>query len=307
MEIHARLGSLADETRTRLLLVLSRHELSVNELCGALRLPQSTVSRHLKVLGEEGWLATRADGPSRYYRMARLAPGAKRLWQAVRQEVAALPESAQDEARVAQVLNERRARSQDFFSSTAGQWDGVRAELFGARAGLAGLLALLPDKLVVGDLGCGSGVVAAELAPFTSRVIAVDESKAMLAAARRRLAPFDNVDVRAGPLEALPVDDGELDAAVLSLVLHYVAEPVRVLEEARRALHGGGRVVVIDMLEHGRAEWREQMGHVWQGFSESVMRGWLEAAGFGAVRWHVLPADLDAKGPVLFVCSGSVS
>jgi DNA-binding transcriptional ArsR family regulator len=55
-DIHGRLGSLADATRTRLLLLLDRHELSVTELCGAVRLPQSTVSRHLKVLRTRaGW------------------------------------------------------------------------------------------------------------------------------------------------------------------------------------------------------------------------------------------------------------
>src|SRR5690606_19486161 len=176
--IHGRLGSLADATRTRLLVLLDRHELSVNELCAAVQLPQSTVSRHLKVLSDEGWLVTRSDGPSRYYRVApRLDRAARRLWQVVRDEVAAGPEAAQDEARVAQVLSARRTRSQEFFSSRAGQWDAVRAELFGARAGLAGLLALLDDDAVIGDLGCGTGAVTAELAPYVGRVIAVDESK----------------------------------------------------------------------------------------------------------------------------------
>ncbi|HSJ26172.1 MAG TPA: metalloregulator ArsR/SmtB family transcription factor [Longimicrobiales bacterium] len=305
-DIHGRLGSLADSTRTRLLLLLARHELSVGELCGAVQLPQSTVSRHLKVLGDEGWLATRAEGPSRFYRLSpRLDEAARRLWQVVRQELAGRPESAQDEARAQQVLQQRRTRSREFFSTAAGQWDAVRAELFGARGGLAGLLALLGDDLVIGDLGCGTGAVSSELAPFAGRVIAVDESKAMLSAARRRLQPFANVELRTGSLESLPVEPGELDAALISLVLHYVPEPARALAEAHRALRPGGRLVVVDMQEHGRAEYREQYGHVWQGFGEAQVRGWLEEAGFTGVRWHGLAPDPSAKGPVLFAASAA--
>jgi len=51
--IFDRLTALADPTRSRLLLLLDRHELTVGELCAALQLPQSTVSRHLKTLADE--------------------------------------------------------------------------------------------------------------------------------------------------------------------------------------------------------------------------------------------------------------
>jgi SAM-dependent methyltransferase len=267
-------------------------------------LPQSTVSRHLKVLGDEGWLSTRSEGPSRFYRLTpRLDGTARRLWGVVRDELAGRPESAQDEARAQQALQARRARSQEFFTTAAGQWDAVRAELFGARGGLAGLLGFLADDLVVGDLGCGTGAVTAELAPFAGRVVAVDGSKAMLSAARRRLQPLENVELRHGALESLPVEGDALDAALMSLVLHYVPEPALALAEAHRVLRPGGRLVVVDMMEHGRGEYREQYGHVWQGFGEAQVRGWLEEAGFAGVRWHGLAPDPSAKGPVLFAAS----
>jgi DNA-binding transcriptional ArsR family regulator len=48
------MDSLADPTRLRLLRLLERNELGVAELCHVLQLPQSTVSRHLKVLMDEG-------------------------------------------------------------------------------------------------------------------------------------------------------------------------------------------------------------------------------------------------------------
>ena len=67
-----RLQTLGDETRTRLLLLLEDHEMTVSELCAVVQLPQSTVSRHLRVLVEDGWLRSRAEGTSRHYRLEAL-------------------------------------------------------------------------------------------------------------------------------------------------------------------------------------------------------------------------------------------
>ena len=64
-----RLSALADPIRSRLLLVLERHELTVTELRAVVQLPQSTVSRHLKVLVDAGWLVAREDGTSNRYRL----------------------------------------------------------------------------------------------------------------------------------------------------------------------------------------------------------------------------------------------
>jgi ubiquinone/menaquinone biosynthesis C-methylase UbiE len=303
--IFDRMSALSDTTRSRLLLVLEPHELTVSELCAVLQLPQSTVSRHLKVLGDEGWVASRAEGTRRRYRMApdQLDAPARRLWTLVREQVAGSPGAAQDARRVQGVLARRRTRSQEFFSSAAGEWDRLRAELFGRRVDLLALLALLDERWTVGDLGCGTGQVTAALAPFVRRVVAVDESAAMLAAARGRLADQENVELRRGELESLPVERGELDAAVLFLVLPYLAEPGRALAEAARALRPGGRLLVVDMTPHDREEFRHQMGHLWQGFSREQLREWAEAAGLGALRYHPLPADPEAKGPVLFACA----
>ncbi len=299
-----RLSALADPIRTRLLLLLERHELTVSELRTVLQLPQSTVSRHLKVLADAGWVAAREDGTSNRYRHdpRELEPGTRKLWTAVREELQALPASRRDAERVKGVLAERQTRSQAYFASSAGQWDRVRTELFGARTELFSLVGLLDADAVVGDLGCGTGQLAEAMAPFVRQVIAVDESAAMLKAARARLSVIENVDLREGSLEALPVSDGALDVAVLSLVLHYVADPAAALAEIRRTLRGdGGRLLLVDMQPHDRVEYRQTMGHVWLGFDAAQVSRWSADAGFASVRHHALPAAPQAKGPSLFV------
>jgi SAM-dependent methyltransferase len=293
--------SLADATRVRLLRLLERHELTVAELCAVLQLPQSTVSRHLKVLADDGWVEWRPEGTSRLYRMPldELPPAARRLWTLVREQMARVPAAEQDEQRLTSVLAERQTRSQAFFSSAAGRWDKLRRELFGERFDLLGLLALLEPDWCVGDLGCGTGQLAGVLAPYVRRVVAIESSAAMLEAARARLIDSANVELHRGDLQALPLDDGTLDVALLYLVLHHVPEPGAVLAEAARALKPGGRILLVDMQRHERREYQQQMGHVWLGFEPEQLSRWLAEAGFSDVRLHPLSADPSAKGPAL--------
>jgi ArsR family transcriptional regulator len=297
--------TLADATRSRMLLLLERHELTVSELCTVLQLPQSTMSRHLKMLADASWVVSRRDGTSRYYTLSldeRGAP-ARRLWSLLREQVSGTPAADHDARRLKNVLARRQSKSQEFFETTAGQWDKLRADLFGAASHLQALLSLVDERWTVGDLGCGTGHVASALAPFVTRVIAVDRSGEMLQAARRRLRDLEGVEVRRGELEALPIDADELDAATLLLVLHHLPDPAAALSEARRVLKPGGRLVIVDMLAHDREEYRQQMGHVWLGFSEDHMRRLLAAAGFDRIRLVALPVNAAAKGPALFVAS----
>lgn len=288
-----------------MLLLLERHELTVNEIRSVLQLPQSTVSRHLKALSDQDWVTSRPDGTSRRYRTAeRLEPSSRKMWNVVREQVAATPASAQDTRRVQTVLAHRRSKSQKFFSSAAGQWDRLRVELFGNRADLIGILGLFDENWTVGDLGCGTGQLTESIAPFVGKVIAVDDSSAMLAAARRRLASMTNVDVRSGRLESLPIEDGALDAGLLFLVMHYVPEPAEAIKEAVRALKPGGRLLIVDMMPHDREDLLHEMGHVWRGFSEETIRSMFSDAGFTSVRYQPLPADEAAKGPSLFSAVG---
>ncbi len=304
-QILEHMAALADPIRCRMLLPLERHELTVSELCSVLQLPQSTVSRHLKTLADDGWVVSRRDGTSRFYAMVfeDLDGGAQRLWPLIREQVSPTNGAEQDERRLKSVLSRRRSKSEEFFASASGQWDHLRTEMFGDTFHLHAMLALLDPTLVVGDLGCGTGQVTELLAPHVARVIAVDGSTDMVQAARRRLKGSAHVEIRRGDLEALPIDDGSLDTGILTLVLHHVPEPLRALTELHRVLKPGGRALVVDMLPHDREEYQHQMGHVWLGFSEKTITKHLEAAGFDRPVVTLLPADAKAKGPSLFVAT----
>jgi len=303
--IHDWMSVLADTTRTRVLRLLERHELTVAELRSVLQMPQSTVSRHLKVLSGVGWVNSRRDGTSRLYCLALddLDPSARRLWLLIREQTGNGHTGDQDDRRVERVLARRQTRSQAFFASAAGQWDKLRAELFGERFDLKSLLGLFDRDWVVGDLGCGTGQLTESLAPFVKQVIAVDASTQMLTAARKRLHGLKNVAIRKGELHALPIDDGSLDAAVMSLVLHHLADPAAAIADAARVLQPNGRLLLIDMLHHDRREFEQEMGHVWLGFEPAQLAAWCDDAALEGFDCRALPVDPEARGPELLVAA----
>jgi ubiquinone/menaquinone biosynthesis C-methylase UbiE/DNA-binding transcriptional ArsR family regulator len=305
IDILDRLTTLGDATRVRILGLLETNELTVSELLATLQLPQSTVSRHLKVLAADGWVRARAEGRNRHYRFdGAVEESARDVWRVVREEAGRQGVFAEDRERLLAVLARRRERSRAFFSHSAEDWDELRAGLFGTGSEMLPLLGLLDHDWVAADLGSGTGAFAALIAPYVSRVDAVDGSDEMLAAAARRLASLDGVDnvaLHAGDLEALPLADASVDVAFLVLVLHYVVHPGKVLAEACRTLKPGGRVVIVDMREHDREHYRDEMGHVWMGFGARQMRAWASEAGLVRYRQFGMIPAADARGPLLFM------
>ena len=301
----ARLSALADEIRLRLLALLDGEELSVSEIAEVLQLPQSTASRHLKQLADGDWLRVRPERTSNFYTCAgaEMGEGARRIWTAARAELAGWPALEQDRLRLRQVLAARRASAPSFFAGVAGEWDRLRGELYGERFTDEALLALVPADWVVADLGCGSGTVAARLAPRVARVVGVDASPEMLEAARERTRGLSNVELLDGDLAALPIADATCDAALLLLALTHVEEPARALAEMARILRPGGRAVVVDLLRHDRDAFRRRMGQLRFGFEAAELASLLDGAGLAAVAARPLPPDPEAKGPALLLAT----
>lgn len=303
-----RLASLGDGVRLRTLCLLAAEELAVGEVARVLQLPQSTVSRHLKVLAEAGWVSRRQQGTATLYRMVLddLSADDRAVWVAVREAMGDRGQVESDAARLRAVLAERKIDTETYFGRVAGEWDEVRASLFGSAFTGAGLLGLLPRGWTVADVGCGTGNAMELLAPFVREVIGIDVSEAMIEAGRHRLGHLPNVRFVQGSAVALPLGDGSVDAAVAVLLLHHLEDPGSAVREMARVVRGGGRMLVIDMMEHGRGEYRNLMGHKHLGFGRDWMERAFAGAGVREFDWRPLACGAEAKGPPLFVASGRV-
>lgn len=300
------MDALADTTRLRLLSLLERHELGVAELCNVVQAPQSTVSRHLKLLGDGGWTRSRRSGTANLYRMPAedMPDPARRLWSLAREQFIATPTFKQDQLRLAEILRQRQSDAQKFFAGAAGQWDKLRTDLYGQSFITDALLALLPQDMTVADLGCGTGYLTERLAPHVGNVIGIDNSAEMLAAARQRTADLDNVDLHEGDLAALPIEDGTCDAAMLSLVLSYVEEPSAILAEAARVVKPQGGLIVVDLMPHSDDDFRRQMNQRAMGIDIHDLKQMLIENGFSSATARPLPPEPGTKGPALLLAVG---
>lgn len=307
---------LADPTRLRMLSLLALEELSVGELCRTLGLAQSRVSNHLRILREADLLRERHVGTSTHLRLATPQNGHAplgRLWEALRDEFDALPEHAADRARLDAILAERRARDGDFFDRVAGEWDKIAGAFSTGRARLHAALHLLPADFVVADLGCGTGYMAEALLGHCSRVICIDRSEAMLEEARKRSAGRGSaeVEVRRGDLDALPLEDAEVDGVVAGMVLHHLEEPFGAVHEMMRVLKPGGSAAVMELSPHKEAWMRQELGDRHLGLEPQDVLTAFRRAGFEETvidsvddRYQPHTASGDAVSLALYIVRG---
>jgi ArsR family transcriptional regulator len=282
--------TLNDPTRMRILFLLEREELAVQELVQILDTAQSTVSRHLGILREAGLLRDRRQGTSIYYRF--LAPADAEwsdTWSLTRRSVADDATVGRDLANLELVLRQRESGTRRWFEEVGPDWDSIRRvfndDVHRARA----ISRLIPSGLLVADIGTGTGILARDLVAAGVRVLAIDRSERMLQAATANLVdlPLGSVEFLRSEASALAVDSQSLDAAMAHMVLHYLASPAEAILEMVRVVKPGGRVIVVDFVHHEH-EWMEaELGVIWQGFELESVRRWFSDAGLVDIRIEV--------------------
>ena len=299
--------TFSDPTRVRILSLLEREELAVQELMDVLGMAQSRVSRHLAILREAGLLEDRRDGTFVFYRFVPPPPGPWRdTWGVVANSLRGDATAERDAAALARVLDARAARTRSFFDSVGPEWDALR-KVFNDDALRARAIARLVDPgLTVADVGTGTGILASELARLGIRVIAIDNSSRMLDAAHAKIAGegLTGIDLRHGEASELPLDAASVDAALAHMVLHYLPSPGEAIREMARVVKPGGSVVIVDFVRHQHEWMRQELGVTWLGFSDDEVEGWFrdaELAGFRREIFEGLSGGRDL--PATFIAS----
>jgi ArsR family transcriptional regulator len=276
------LRALADPTRLRILALLQRDELSVNELQQITRLGQSRISTHLRQLQDAGLVQSRREGKHTFYKLQPATDAATREFiELAARGAREMPEYPADQINMKRILARRLEKEQLYFDQVAGRFDrsygpGRSWQAFGQM-----LLRLLPP-LTVADLGSGEGLLSQLLVRKAKKVIAVDNSEKIVAfgANKARKLGLKNLEFRLGDLEEPPLEPASADLAILSQALHHAKDPGRAIRSAYGILKPGGQIMILDLLAHHFEKARELYGDQWLGFAESDLQRWLEAAGF---------------------------
>ncbi len=286
---------LADPTRLRLIALLCREEFSVAELREITQLGQSRISTHLGQMQESGLLRSRREGRRIFYRLNnQLPPPAAGLVETSVRGMEESPEAQSDLVNLQRILVLRNDRARLHFDQVAGRFDrsygpGRSWLAFGQM-----LLQILPP-MDIADLGAGEGLLSELFALRARRVIAVDNSPKMVEFGSRRARKngLENLEFRLGDLKSPPIDPASVDLAVFSQALHHTPEPETALRSAHEILRPGGRIALLDLLQHEFVEARSLYGDHWLGFAESDLHCWLEAAGFGQIDLRKVAREAD--------------
>jgi ubiquinone/menaquinone biosynthesis C-methylase UbiE len=287
---------LADPTRVRILALLAREELSVAELQDVLDMGQSRISSHLALLRQAEMVVDRKEGKKTFY--SRRQQQSREIESLIDSALIATHASsalADDAMQLQRILNKRKEEAAAYFNSVAGRlskdycpgrtWEGIGHLL----------LHYVPAIRVV-DLGAGEGLIAQLLARYAKSVICVDSSPRMVEVGSDLAVRngFDHLRYLLGDIESVPLPDSSADLALLSQALHHAAHPQKAVAEAYRILDQGGRIVILDLLEHHFEQARELYADRWLGFSENTLYRLLQEVGFKKIEITVVSREQEA-------------
>lgn len=282
----AALGALraaGEETRLRVLRLLTFGELNVRDLTRILNQSQPRVSRHLKLLDDAGLIRRYREGNWVYCRLADAGPSAGLLRGILEKLPQGEPTFVRDKTRLDAVKSEHREAAQRYFNAAAVEWDAIRAlqideSKVEAAMGEAAGPGRVADML---DLGTGTGRMLELFAGRVDRGVGIDLSLPMLDYARARLerAGLDHCQVRHGDITNVARDDAGTDLVVLHQVLHYFDDPAPIFAEIARVLRPAGRFVIADFAPHNMEFLRHDFAHRRLGFSHDQISRWAAASG----------------------------
>jgi ubiquinone/menaquinone biosynthesis C-methylase UbiE len=170
--------------------------------------------------------------------------------------------------------------SKQYFDQVASQWDQMRKGFF---AGNVREVAFAAANVQAGkqaaDIGAGTGFITEGLIQKGLKVIAVDQSEAMIGEMRRKFEKFDTVDYRIGEGDNPPIQDETVDYVFANMYLHHVESPPSAIKEMVRVLRKGGKLVITDLDEHEFEFLRAEQQDRWMGFKREDIKRWFVEAG----------------------------
>ena len=282
---------LSDPTRIRILLLLSHEPLNVAELQEILGMGQSRISTQLSQLRQEGLVTSSRSGKNNVYAIS--APDA--IMEVARQAATEIPEVNPDSETLAHILSKRRDKTRAYFDELAGKF-GKSYVPGRSWKSLAEAMLKILNYEVVADLGAGEGTLAQLLAPNAKKVIAVDSAPNMVEFGKKLASQhgLDNLEYRLGDIESPPIDDNSVDLAIFSQALHHAEHPQKALDSAFKLLAPGGKLIILDLLQHSFDQARELYADTWLGFSEVELFKMMSQAGFQKIETTIVDKESEA-------------
>ncbi|MGE3298189.1 MAG: metalloregulator ArsR/SmtB family transcription factor [Porticoccaceae bacterium] len=282
--------ALGDPLRAQILRVLAGDAYSVAELCHVFGVRQPALSHHLKLLVGTGLVTPRREGTFVFYRRApRLDDSLDGVRTLLCRNLDGYPLEPAIAQRLGEVERDRAERSLAFFRRHAAEFR-EQQDLIAGHGQYGDTIAQVldavrrPGDLGVIEVGPGEGELLAELAPRFSRVVALDNSPAMLARARNFAGRrgLDHIEFVLGDTAAALRRGLRAPLITLNMVLHHNASPARMFADLAALLTPGGSLLVTELCAHDQDWARTACGDLWLGFEPQALTDWAVAAGLKA-------------------------
>ena len=296
------LRALAEHTRLRLLAILYRNELTVSEITYILDQSQPRVSRHLKLMCDAGILDRIQEGAWVFYRVTDKEPG-RALSHSLIDMLDDDDEVLQrDAARLQQVRQEHRQKAESYFHENAKQWDKLRSLYVSEQKVEQAMLAAAADVEIEDllDMGTGTGRMLEVFGDVITRGMGIDINRDMLAIARAKLEEnqLTHCQVRHGDIHNVSLPSNSVDLVTVHHVLHFLNDPVMVINEASRLLKPAGRLLVVDFAPHEMEVLRAEHAHRRLGFTDKEVTQWCENSGLHVTHAEHLEATSKTNAPL---------
>jgi ubiquinone/menaquinone biosynthesis C-methylase UbiE len=188
--------------------------------------------------------------------------------------------------------------SKQYFEEIGAGWDQLRSSFFSNEVRERAVsVAEVQASSLTADLGAGTGFITEALLDRGARVIAVDQSPAMLDALRTKFPEQNRVETRVGTADALPLDTASVDYVFANMYLHHVDDPPSAIAEMMRILRPGGRVVVTDLDTHDFEFLRTEQHDRWLGFERADIERWFREAGLQGVNVDCVGENCCSESP----------
>ena len=291
---------LGDETRLRILILISQTPLNVTELTNIIGMAQSGISRHLSHLKKMKLIQEHKEGIWTYYQLAQkesLDSELHLLWDFLRDQLSSMKDPNNDRVRLHEILRQREGTTGGLNEQLLepGQswyaWSCLLGVLLSQNVEKKSGFDSGTSELEIIDLGCGDGTLTVEMAKFAKHVTGVDINPDILAMARQRSdrLGLQNVSFLVEDASNLSLSSESLDVVFFSQSLHHLENPQKGLHEAARILRPGGQVLVMELASH-QEEWvLEKLGHKWLGFEKEFLIDCMQNAGLKNLHSEVLP------------------
>ncbi|MFQ6050636.1 MAG: class I SAM-dependent methyltransferase [Candidatus Hydrothermarchaeota archaeon] len=186
--------------------------------------------------------------------------------------------------------------NKQYFNEVAHRWDEMRGTFFSEAVREKAIsIASVQHGKIAADIGAGTGFITEGLIQRGLRVIAMDQSEAMIREMKKKFKNIETVDYRIGEAEKLPIEDEVVDYVFANMFLHHVEIPEIAIKEMARILKPGDILVITDLDEHNFEFLKKEHHDRWMGFKRENIKRWIMEAGLKNVRVECLGESCCAQ------------